>query len=419
MFDAESKKYYLTESKTFCMLPWIHVHKSPDNLVGGCCISTQNSKVESLSSVDDLINSDQIKQVRKDMLAEIPVSACDTCYRNEKRNGDSFRMESNRLWEHRFDESVPNTESDGTLTDFRMRYFDIRFNNVCNMKCRSCGPNYSSQWQKEAKQYPQLKMNTDFVSASDPRLLLDLMRNQCSNLERLYFAGGEPLVQQEHYQILERLIEIGNTDVILTYNTNLSNLNFKDYDLVKLWKNFAQVDIHASIDSWGERAELIRKGTDWDTVLKNLKTVSDLTKQNDNFVLHINCVASLLNYPSMYKFVRYIIEEGIIYPTEKHARQGNIMFYHLTEPDWLCAHHLPDDIKRKANRGLDNLKRWIKRQPFDPERFDLIKNIDNLIHFVNSESIDVSVESVYNIRLLDEIRLEDTLTILPELDGLL
>ena len=105
----------------------------------------------------------------------------------------------------------------------------------------------------------------------NPDFLKEIIE-QVPNFKTAYFAGGEPLITEEHYILLEEMIRTGASNTVsLRYNTNLSNFKFKDKDILSLWKHFKKkIDIYASVDHYGERAEYIRHGTNWATVEENL-----------------------------------------------------------------------------------------------------------------------------------------------------
>ena len=107
-----------------------------------------------------------------------------------------------------------------------MRYFDLRFSNICNFKCRTCNYEYSSQWEQEDKRRGIKRPIINFAK-EDTALLQDVI-NQIPNIETAYFAGGEPLITEEHYIIIEEMIRKNRTDIKLMYNTNLSNFKFKN-----------------------------------------------------------------------------------------------------------------------------------------------------------------------------------------------
>jgi organic radical activating enzyme len=136
-----------------------------------------------------------------------------------------------------YDECMENTNDDGSLKEFKMRYFDIRFSNICNFKCRTCGGGFSSQWEQEDLK-SKVTYARVFPKNDNPDFLQDIVE-QVPNLKTAYFAGGEPLITEEHYILLEEMIRTKKSDHIqLRYNTNMSNLKFKNKDLLALWKHF-------------------------------------------------------------------------------------------------------------------------------------------------------------------------------------
>lgn len=415
------KKFLLEESKSFCMLPWVHVHQTPDNDIGGCCIGTHFGNPQVAHTVEDLINNDILKQMRKDMLNEEFNPLCHVCHNHEKVMGWSNRKESNELWAHRFDDSVPLTEEDGHLNDFKMSYFDIRFRNTCNMKCRSCGPGYSSLWQAEAIKYPMIIEYQDIsgmTGVSEPDLIDDVIKTQAHNFERLWFAGGEPLIHDEHYKILEHLISIGKTDVIITYSTNLTTLKYRDKDVFDLWKHFKQVDVHASIDSWGDRAEVLRKGTKWPDILENLRKIVKYGQEHFNVTCHFSCVVSIMNYLTLADLMQYLIDEKIWVPCNMQFKQSYMEFFPLNGPTWMNAQNLPVELKREGFAKLQEFSRRFHKMNQIWDGYNLDQHITSITQYVNTPgSKDLSDFFSYN-SMFDEIRKEDTRATFPELESL-
>ena len=263
----------LTSSKTLCVVPWIHIHTNPSGIATPCCIAESCTKPEGVGnareqSLMEIVNSEPMKKLRLDMIAGVKNSECTNCYVHEDQGIKSFRNMINTEFEHQYD-VINSTKKDGSLKEFKMRYFDIRFNNICNFKCRTCGSGFSTQWEQE--DLKNKVWNAKVIPKNDNKEFLGEVVDQIQHMETAYFAGGEPLITEEHYILLEEMIRSGKTDIKLRYNTNLSNLKFKDKDLLSLWKNFKKgVDIYASIDHYGDRAEYIRLGTDWAKVEENL-----------------------------------------------------------------------------------------------------------------------------------------------------
>ena len=211
----------LTESKTFCMLPWMHMHAFPDGRAYPCCLSDYWHPVGDLrnNTMAEVWNQDQYKAMRVNMLADQPCVECTKCYEQEAHGAFSMRNDSNRNYGHHIGE-VDATLDDGTNPDFKIRYWDVRFSNLCNFSCRSCGPIFSSNWYNDHVKLYNRKPDVlgremarvEYTTGNEDDMMAQMMPH-VPYLEQVYFAGGEPLIMKEHYFMLEKLIEAGKTDI--------------------------------------------------------------------------------------------------------------------------------------------------------------------------------------------------------------
>ena len=154
-------------SKTFCILPWIHIHAGPVGAAAPCCISKSASTLDGVGNARtdrliELVNSKKMNQLRIDMLNGVQNEECKACYDQEKEHIKSFRISSNEDYSKYVPDVLTNTDIDGSIKDFKLRYFDIRFNNICNFKCRTCGQEFSSQWEQE-----NIKNNVSYAQISE------------------------------------------------------------------------------------------------------------------------------------------------------------------------------------------------------------------------------------------------------------
>lgn len=336
-----NKEYLLNESKTFCMFPWVHLNVTPKGDIYPCCsndytVPFGNTKETTLK---EAFNNEPMKQLRLDMLADKPSKICEFCYKHESSGPHSFRNYSKEQFASRFDEVVPTTQADGTVPDFKMHYFDIRFSNICNFKCRTCGSEFSSQWGAEMRANHDPK-HPIVIHADDGKgdLLKEVLA-QVENIDLAYFAGGEPLITDEHYTILEEMIRAGRTDITLRYNTNASNIKYKKHDILELWKHFKRVELSCSVDHYGERAEWLRKGTDWGVVESNLLQFREL----DYVTFQINTVFSIFNYTTIGEFYEYLKSKNIV--------RGDDWYHSLylaVHPSYYSAKSLPNELKLAA-----------------------------------------------------------------------
>jgi MoaA/NifB/PqqE/SkfB family radical SAM enzyme len=331
------------------MFPWLHLNVTPLGNVYPCCSSDYTQPFANVkdSSLKEIFNSDGMKQLRLDMLSGKKSNICTYCYKHEESSPFSFRKYSIEHFGKDFDELVLPTNSDGSLSKFTMKYFDVRFSNICNMKCRTCGSEFSSQWAQEMKQHDDVGKSYRIINhADDTGKLLDEIKDQVPNIDLAYFAGGEPLITEEHYTILEEMIRTGaNKRITLRYNTNMSNFKYKKHDILDLWSRFKRVEISASIDHYGERAEYIRHGTNWDIVESNLKSIRDL----DYIDYQYNTVLSVFNYATLDQFYNYLIEKDLL------RKKDMISIYRALTPSYYSATVLPHSIKKTSTIKLNGL----------------------------------------------------------------
>lgn len=403
------KDEHLTKSKTFCMFPWLHLNVTPKGNIYPCCSSDYVEPFANIetSTLEQAFNNDKMRQLRLDMLAGRKNEACTFCYKHEQSSPYSFRKYSIEKFAHKYDELVPYTNADGSLDKFTMAYFDVRFSNICNFKCRTCGSEFSSKWAQEHKEHDAPPPGFRVIQHADASgSLLDQVVEQINNIELAYFAGGEPLITDEHYVILEEMIANGSCkNITLRYNTNMSNFKYKKYDVLDMWSNFKAVEVSSSLDHYGAKAEYIRHGTDWKTVESNLRKIRNVDYINYQF----NCVLSNLNYVTLADFFEYMIDNDLL---RKH---DYISIYHLLNPSFYSAQNLPQELKDKGNTRLQNLIDQIK------DEYWCVQHIENAMQFANSANIwnDHGEEFIHNTVRRDKIRNEDFTAVFPELSSML
>jgi MoaA/NifB/PqqE/SkfB family radical SAM enzyme len=404
MNNIPNKDFLLNESKVFCMFPWVHLNVTPKGDIYPCCSNNYtepfgNTKQVTLKTA---FNNDKMKQLRINMLNETPSKICDFCYKHEDAGPHSFRNYSKEHFSKHFDETVPTTQADGTVPDFKMRYFDIRFSNICNFKCRTCGAEFSSQWAAEQRANHDPK-HPILIHADDEKGdLLEEVLSHVEHIDLAYFAGGEPLITDEHYSILEAMIRKGRTDVTLRYNTNASNIKYKNHDILELWKHFKRVELSCSLDHYGEKAEWLRHGTDWGKVESNLLTFRKL----DYVHFQINTVFSLFNYTTIGDFYNYLISKDIV-------RNGD--WYHslylAVHPSYYSAKSLPAELKVIAK---DNAQQFLNQRHDWPLLQNLVGNAINFADESNTWADNKKTFFLHN-NSIDRIRGEDFFKVFPEL----
>ena len=264
----EAIQSYSTD--TFCVMPWIHLYIGPDGNVLPCCRADHNFPMGNIqsSAVIDIMKSNKFNQLRANMLNGKRSKECSGCYIQEDAGLASSRNRHNLLWR---DVNSSQVNADGTIDSFAPVYLDIRLNNICNLKCRMCSSYFSSSIaQEDFDRFGQTSNTPNLLKHQQRTNSLQEILDYVPYAEKIYFAGGEPLLAAEHYAILDKLISSGNTNLEIYYNTNFTNLNYKNQPVTKWWKQFKNVNIGASLDAHGDVAGYVRHGTVWSTIEQNL-----------------------------------------------------------------------------------------------------------------------------------------------------
>lgn len=453
----DRERYLLVKSKVFCIYPWTHLHAWPSGDAYPCCHAEMGvGKVGNCreQTLQDIWNSPAQKKLRRDMLTETENPACGRCYEQEKSGFFSGRKSANKHHGHHV-ERVSATHPDGTYDDFSMTYWDIRFSNLCNLSCRSCGHIFSSSWHKDQKklviqtywdrvkgpswpaeppmtieEFEKLPANIkqELTVDFDGEILthLDSIKKlpilnyagrtetdiweqlifHLDHVEQIYFAGGEPLMMEEHYKILEELERREKFHVRLIYNTNFTHVKLKDRWVFDYWKKFDSVAVGASLDAMGPRAEYIRKGTDWHSVEKNREK---MLRDCPNVDFYISPTLSILNALHVPDFHQDWVRKGLI-----KAQDLNVNI--LQNPVHLRIDIAPEAYKNKIEAKIKEHMAWL--EPQDQLRRATV-GFESALKFMRATDNQSLCEQFWDhTNRLDAIRNENVLQAIPELQDL-
>jgi radical SAM protein with 4Fe4S-binding SPASM domain len=343
---TDTQKYRLTQSKTFCMLPWTHLHAFPDGRAYPCCLSDYWHPVGDLrkNTMREIWNQEPYRNLRVNMLDDVKSKECVKCYEQEQHGAFSMRNDANRTYGHLISE-VDATQPNGTHEEFKIRYWDVRFSNLCNFRCRSCGPIFSSNWYTDhVKLYNRVPdvLGRDMArieyAAGNEDGMLEQMEEHIPHLEQVYFAGGEPLIMKEHYHLLEKLIDAGKTNIRLLYNTNFSEMRYKDKHVFEYWRHFKNVSVGASLDGMGTQAELVRKGTDWRQTVENRERMILEVPHVD---FYVSSTVSSMNVLHVLDFHKEWTRLGLV-----KAKDWNINI--CQSPEWYRIDIFPEEFKQRV-----------------------------------------------------------------------
>ena len=282
---------------TLCMAPWTHTYLSPQTERRMCCASREPAQnfeqyIDTASgtgryqpiTLEQHWNSEHMRSVRRRMMAGEHLPECEVC-NHKLLNTDVYRDYFNRLFGDRYQEAMERTQPDGH-TDMLPVSWDYRFSNLCNFKCRMCGDMLSSAWESEQRQHDMIDWSNPKNAWMRPEVRSQITQFQDTYIEQefaqaveqhrveeVYWVGGEPLMYEQHWRYMRRIIELGDGDrVYARYNTNLSRVSYRDLDLYDdVLAHLQDWQICASLDGTGATGEYIRTGLDFDDWCENFQ----------------------------------------------------------------------------------------------------------------------------------------------------
>jgi sulfatase maturation enzyme AslB (radical SAM superfamily) len=330
----------------------------PDGTIAPCC----ETKFDYRKPISELYNSNRFA----DLKTQTPPLACDSCVNAEKSNLISYRTMFNTRC----------TSAPG------LQFVDIRNTNHCNLKCRYCGPWASSSWSKELGDATVLHCSIDQYK--------DILITD--DLHWMYFTGGEPLINPEHWDLLKELVDSGRSEKIsLMYNTNLTTIRYKDTDVLDLWGKFKSVQINCSIDAVGSPLEYIRSGCTWAKIEHNLQTLIN-SRHESKIRLTLTPVLSILNIWFVAELYDYAALHNI--PVEPIV---------LKNPSYLALDVIPDQLQTQALAQIESIKKYIS--------MSLFSHLSGILR--NNAGKQLINQTIGHVLLLDNNRNEKLFNLLP------
>ena len=403
---------------TICAIPWMHLNFEPNGKVVPCCLTSHHNYFAGdlkTQTIEEIWNSDNMKSLRKQMINGERPKICDTCWKKEDVTGVSGRHYHNRDFPGVLKKIPEITLEDGTCTTMELKYWDFRFSNLCNYKCRSCGPRYSSAWVPDAKKLGYTDQEKVWnIEAVEDKTNVDFLEDQIDNVRRIYFAGGEPLLMPEHWQILDKLVEKKRFDVKLSYNTNCSTLEYGKRNVIDYWSQWqlGKLEVWPSLDEIGERAELIRSGTVWSKVEENLKELA----KHDNIILRPGMTIGAWNVRRLPQIITYLTDLGVIrrHPViHQYVNYNNFFINLLDHPKHYHVSILPDDYRRDTIKELEDFIANYNTK----YSTDISSIFTQIIHELNQPfNLEAAMKFVHVSKQVDNLRNEDIFKIVPEME---
>lgn len=395
----------------FCVMPFVGLHVSTGGTLAPCCEYDGSWGELDQNDFNTAQNSAEAVSDRAAFLSSqgTPVATCWRCFDSEANGKVSLRQRSNETLAALLAHTAAH---DGNPTgEHCAPYVQVRFSNLCNFECRLCWHGSSSSWFKDAERLgltsgPRAQISS--ITSIDQ--LLELMNGDLSDIRHLYFAGGAPLMIVENYQLLERLLAEGRSDVELSFTTNGSHLGLGQRCMLELWKQFKVVTVELSVDATRqEAAALIRSGFYFD-VFK--ETVGAIRAECPQAKIMFGITVSALNLAELPQTLRDL--RGAC-----GAGAADFSIHRVQAPTHLRPSVLPRRAKAYAVKTLEAFIEEVSRDWGDDATVrDLVAQLRGIAQAVRAPSQSDDLIALADSQpALDGLLGEDIRHALPDLFG--
>ena len=377
---------------SLCMAPWVHTYLSPLTERRMCCASREPAQnfrqyidTESGSNqyipitLDEHWNSPHMMSVRSRMMAGETLPECEVC--NDKLlNTDVYRTYFWQLFKHKYPDIWETTDTSGRTT-MQPVSWDYRFSNLCNFKCRTCGDMLSSAWETEQRQHNMIEWTDPNNNWMRPEVRSAISAFQDSQIEaefaaaveqhrveEVYWVGGEPLMYEQHWRYMKRIVELGDGPrVYARYNTNLSRVDYRGVNLYRdILSGLRDWQICASLDGTGAIGEYIRTGLDYDQWLEHFGQAVEIQRNRRQVRIDFT-----LTLPGMFEVTR-IRQLAQTYGVEVLAKvmfsfSPNIVMSPLSLPRTLLEPWIDELVPQMDGALRDMLTQLKTRQTFEEQ----------------------------------------------------
>jgi MoaA/NifB/PqqE/SkfB family radical SAM enzyme len=415
----------MINSKTFCLHPFTGLATREDGAIQACCRSHPVGWIQK-NSLEQIWNNDTMRRIRSQVLTGERPPECDACFRLEDQGVESLRQRhiNGTIPEARinlYPTVLADLHTEMTMP-FKFPTMEIKLNNLCNLKCRMCHPMDSTSWNdwEQVEEFYEKEDNFMVKAIKDLNLMTkpyldkfddnpnwwDSFEKLLPYFRRVEFAGGEPLMDPQHFRILDMLKPYGD-NIELKYATNGTTLGIsKGRTIHEYWPHFRSVAVNVSLDGIGDVYNYIRGNSNWEDVVSNIKEIQTIT----NVSRIVGAVAvQVSNILILDKMIEHFLDKlGIVFYT-------NIVDY----PNVLSAQVLPFDLKQLAIERLTLVKSKVPNYKYVKENHILLgitlKQIDGVINYLNAkDQNDKWLDCVEFNRRLDITRKQSFINVTPE-----
>ena len=363
-----------------------------DNSVKLCCVDKGNP-IGSLSenSIEEVRNSKEFNELRKSFLNGEKLDRCKECWSWEKNGYNSYRQSNNKDYIDLLPEEIFYDQP------VDITYLDYRPSNLCNLACKICSPRFSSKLIDPWLQVGDItkQESLDLAKFNVNRIDVETVKKDFSHVKNIYFAGGEPLIADDHWNLLEYFSNNNPKDIRIKYNTNLTKLEFKGKKVEDYWYKFNKVQIGASLDGFGKQFEHLRTGASWDTVVANLERLKTLSEkvQNDlneewgypkkNMGIEVYCDATVgwLNLKSVFKLHKFLYDNDYVLLDDPYYNK--LLAKPLNFPVGASLNQTPPELREELLESIEEYRSWVLSvYPFDPANW--MKDLDSLVSYIKN-----------------------------------
>jgi hypothetical protein len=419
----------MSKPKTLCLAPWTHTYLSPQTERRLCCASREPAQnfeqyIDTASgtgkyipiTLDQHWNSEHMKSVRRRMIAGETLPECEVC--NDKLlNTSVYRTYFDHLFGHKLDQVYQSTDADG-YTTMQPVSWDYRFSNLCNFKCRTCGDMLSSAWESEQRQHQMVNWHDSKNNWMLPDVRKQISKFQDTQIEQefseaveqhrveeIYWVGGEPLMYEQHWRYMRRIIELDDGGkVYARYNTNLSRVEYRGVNLYRdILDHVRDWQICASIDGTGAVGEYIRTGLNYQQFCRNFE--QGLAHHRNRRQMRLDFTLTL---PGMFE-VEKIQQLAKQYNVELLSKvifsfTPDIVMSPLALPRHLLEPWIDDIIKVSTESGMQQVLHQLKsRATFEEQwpdqyRAGLAKGKSRILQLESIRESAVDMQTILSAR---------------------
>jgi MoaA/NifB/PqqE/SkfB family radical SAM enzyme len=338
----------------FCVLPWVSLETSPVGTVRPCCLA-EDELVDDTGNKFDLAtaefstiqNSLSMQELRQAFIDGKQPQTCRKCWREERAGRTSKRMHTLDRLKH-----MLAKETEWTAEAKPLMFLDLKLGNICNLKCRICGSWSSStfateelNWlgpdanKKASHHYTMLKQGA--WPRENPTFWREI-EQVSDHIEYIEFTGGEPFMIQEHFDMLQGLVDRGLAGGIeIHYNTNGTQWPEQGPEI---WRHFRTVEIAFSIDDVGDRFEYQRSNAVWDEVEENIARFQQLRQELPNIRLQVCSTVNVFNVLYLPELAAWNYAQGFDY----------VYWNMMHEAYYFSISTLPEEAKQGITNRLRN-----------------------------------------------------------------